>query len=133
MKKTYLALVREEDGGYTVSFPDIPGCYTEADSVSELLSNATEALSGHIKCMVDDGDNIPEPSSLKSVKVLAKKEKDVAIVFPVDIYMPRKTERINITTTGDKLEAIDNYAKKHRISRSELIVNAALEFIHQHA
>ena len=87
MKKTYLALVREEDGGYTVSFPDIPGCYTEADSVSELLSNATEALSGHIKCMVDDGDNIPEPSSLKSVKVLAKKEKDVAIVFPVDIYM----------------------------------------------
>lgn len=35
-KMTYLAIFHPEaDGGYSVDFPDLPGCVTEGDTLSE--------------------------------------------------------------------------------------------------
>jgi predicted RNase H-like HicB family nuclease len=42
----YIALLHEDDEGYfTVSFPDIPGLITAGDSFEEAIEEATEALS----------------------------------------------------------------------------------------
>lgn len=52
-----------EKGGFTVSFPDLPGCLTEGDNLEEALSMAQEALALHLYGMERDGDVIPSPSS----------------------------------------------------------------------
>ncbi|MEW9702808.1 type II toxin-antitoxin system HicB family antitoxin [Paenibacillus sp. SI8] len=61
----YPALFESEEGvvGYTVSFPDLPGCHSEGDSLEEALSMAKEALGLHLYGMEEDKDEIPTPSS----------------------------------------------------------------------
>ena len=40
------AIVHEEDGGYWVEVPAIPGCATQGDTMDELLANLREAIEG---------------------------------------------------------------------------------------
>ena len=43
--KIFLALVhKDEDSAYGVSFPDIPGCFSAADTLADVVANAAEAL-----------------------------------------------------------------------------------------
>ncbi len=34
----------EETGGYVVSYPFLPGCYTQGDTIDEALENIKEAI-----------------------------------------------------------------------------------------
>jgi len=66
----YPALFEENDGdGYTVTFPDLPGCITEGDAEEEAVTNATEALGLHLWGMERDHDEIPAPSSLHDIVI----------------------------------------------------------------
>ena len=58
------ALFESEEGvsGYTVTFPDLPGCITEGDTIEEALMMAREALALHLYGMEEDGDEIPHAS-----------------------------------------------------------------------
>jgi predicted RNase H-like HicB family nuclease len=65
---TYIALLRKEtDSDFGVNFPDFPGCVTAGKSLDEARRMAVEALDLHIRGMVEDGDPIPEPSTLDAV------------------------------------------------------------------
>ena len=59
---TYYCKLEEdhEAGGYTVSFPDVPGVITEGDTLDEALFNAWEALNGVLESLVSRGENLPE-------------------------------------------------------------------------
>ena len=47
MKVEYSAVfTREENGLYSVEFPNLPGCVTDGESRADAVSNAQEALSG---------------------------------------------------------------------------------------
>ena len=37
-------LIKEKDGDYSVSFPDLDGCFTQGDTLEEALANAKEAM-----------------------------------------------------------------------------------------
>ncbi len=70
-KDTYIypaVFYYEEGERIGVLFPDFPGCGTSGRNDEEALKNAKEALSGHILCMEEDNDPIPEPTPLKQVK-----------------------------------------------------------------
>jgi antitoxin HicB len=41
----YQAKLHKEKDGYWVEFPDLPGCFTQGESLGETLKNAQEALS----------------------------------------------------------------------------------------
>lgn len=60
-----------EEGGYTVTFPDLPGCITEGDTIEEALHMAKDALGGHLYLMEEDKDNIPQSSKPDSVQLEA--------------------------------------------------------------
>ena len=60
MELVYGALFEEcEEGGYSVSFPDLPGCFTEGDTLSEAISMAKEAACGWIFGEIERGKEIP--------------------------------------------------------------------------
>ena len=66
MKNTYRypALFEScEEGGYCITFPDLPGIITEGDDLEDAVSSAKEALSLHLLGMERDGDEIPEPTT----------------------------------------------------------------------
>ena len=61
----YIAYLHKENSSdYGVSFPDFPGCVTAGKTLHEAYEMAAEALALHIQGMVEDGDVIPEPSTL---------------------------------------------------------------------
>lgn len=41
---TIKAIVHEEGGGYWAKVPSMPGCYTQADTMEELVANLQEAI-----------------------------------------------------------------------------------------
>jgi predicted RNase H-like HicB family nuclease len=47
-------------GGFNVSFPDFPGCYTFGASFEEATKMAEEALSLWIEHLQDHGEKLPE-------------------------------------------------------------------------
>ncbi len=61
----YPAIIEgDADIGYSVFFPDIPGCTSGGDSFQRAALNAEEALAGHLALMVDAGERVPVPSRL---------------------------------------------------------------------
>ncbi|HON14777.1 MAG TPA: type II toxin-antitoxin system HicB family antitoxin [Treponema sp.] len=63
--KTYLypAYFRRVDsGGYSVDFPDLPGCISAGDNLEEALTMAREALSLHLYGLLEEGVSIPTAS-----------------------------------------------------------------------
>ncbi|MEX1195882.1 MAG: toxin-antitoxin system HicB family antitoxin [Dehalococcoidia bacterium] len=52
----------DPDGGYVVTFPDLPGCMTQVESAEEIGQAAEEARRLWIMTECDDGADIPLPS-----------------------------------------------------------------------
>ena len=50
------------EGGYTVSFPDLPGCLTSGDDISSALKYANEAKREWLRAALDEGIEIHEPN-----------------------------------------------------------------------
>lgn len=50
------------EGGYVVGFPDLPGCLTCADTLSEALELAVDAKREWLFASMEDGYPIPEPA-----------------------------------------------------------------------
>ena len=65
----YIALVhKDKDTSYGVSFPDVPGCISAGDTFEEAIANAAEALAGHFAMLRADGDRIPRPRSIETLR-----------------------------------------------------------------
>lgn len=58
-----------EEGGYTVRFPDLEGCFTEGDSIPEALYMAEDVLALILYGYETDGREIPAPSSLSDINL----------------------------------------------------------------
>jgi len=56
----YTVLVEQnEDGGYTVTVPSLPGCVSEGATWEEALAEIEEAISGYIEVARKLGKPIP--------------------------------------------------------------------------
>jgi predicted RNase H-like HicB family nuclease len=120
---TYIALLRKEnDSDFGVDFPDFPGCVTAGETLEQAHNRASEALKFHIKGMLEDGERIPEPTSLDTI--MADPSNVGAVPFLVTVS-DTKTKRVNITLPESDLETIDAYARRHKMSRSAFLLEAA--------
>lgn len=59
----------EEDGTYSIDFPDLEGCYTCGDSIEDGLEMAEDALALVLYGYEKDGREIPAPSAPSSLKL----------------------------------------------------------------
>ena len=55
------------DGGFSVYFPDLPGCVSYGDTLSEAQRNARDALGLHLYGLEKDGEPIPAPSAAPEI------------------------------------------------------------------
>ena len=121
----YIAyLHKDRDSDYGVSFPDFPGCVTAGKNLDEASRMAAEALAFHIQGMIEDGDEVPEPSKLDHIAEDAAKHG--AIAFMVSVDAPDATVRVNITARESQIQKIDALAESAGMTRSGYMVRAAL-------
>lgn len=65
MNRTYkINLKKEEEGGYTVFVPSLPGCITYGETVDEAIDMAKEAIELYIEELQDRGDYVPDDSNV---------------------------------------------------------------------
>jgi len=66
MAKKYYKIIfaPQEEGGYTVTAPSLPGCVSEGDTYDEALSNIKEAIALYLESLQADGLPIPEENHL---------------------------------------------------------------------
>lgn len=62
-KYCYAAVMTpEEEGRYSVNFPDLPSCYTCGDNLSDALYMAQDVLNMTLRDLEDEHAAIPEPT-----------------------------------------------------------------------
>ncbi len=121
----YIGLIHKEEGSdYGVSFPDLPGCITAGATLDEARAMAEEALALHLDGFSEDGEPIPEPSSLADVMIDPENRGGVAILVAAPAR-GRKSVRVNVTFPEEELEALDRYAADHGLTRSGFLLRAA--------
>lgn len=59
--------LNEDDGTYTITYPDLPGCISEGKSLENALYMAQDALNTWLGYALDEKETIPLASSLESV------------------------------------------------------------------
>lgn len=54
-----------DEGGFVVSFPDLPGCLSVGDTVEEAYKNAVEAKQAWLEAAIEEGVTISEPDNIE--------------------------------------------------------------------
>lgn len=126
MKYFYAVMRQESDSAFGVSFPDLPGCYSAADTIDKVLPNACEAL----ELWFDDQEEV-EPSRLD--QVMAKAAEDLAaggtLIAVPRIANDHRVARVNLSLERGTLAAIDKAAAERSLTRSAFLAQAALNEI----
>lgn len=73
MLKYTIILVPEEQGGYSVGVPALPGCYTQGETRKEAIAMAKEAIALYLESCKAHNEPIPQESRVESLIVEVKK------------------------------------------------------------
>ena len=125
LMRQYVALIHKEaESDYGVSFPDLPGVVTAGSNLDEARKMAAEALAFHLEGLAEDGEPVPEPSSLDDIMSVKENRDGVAVLIGApDTEV--KSVRINVTMPADVLDQIDRYAEREGFTRSGFLAQAA--------
>lgn len=123
MQHFYAIVHKDEDSAYGVEFPDLPGCFSAADDLDTIISNAREALS----LWFEDQEDVT-PRSLAEVRAAASEAlAEGAFVIAVPHIARRgKVVRANISMDQSVLDAIDEAARQRKQTRSAFLADAAV-------
>lgn len=117
----YWAAFHYSPEGISVRFPDLPGCFTDADTAEQAHIEAREALGGFLCVMEQDSDDIPNPSTLDGILKLL--EKDEAAI-DVQVYMPTirlamDSKAVKKTLTVPKW--LNDESERHNLNFSQIL------------
>lgn len=121
----YIGVVHQDgDSAFGVHFPDVPGCFSAADELDDLLANASEALALHL-----EGEVLPEARTLEAVREDADVARDLRegaflLAVPV-IRLSGRTTKANITMDAGLLAAVDSTARARGLTRSAFLADLA--------
>ncbi len=121
----YIALVhKNKTSSFGVQFPDVPGCFSAADDMDDLVANAMEALS-----LWGEDQGIPKARSidaLKKDKAIARELAEGAFLLAVPfVENDTRVVSANISLERGVLKAIDAEAKRRKLTRSAFLAQAA--------
>lgn len=126
MKLIYPAIFyTEKTGGYSVEVPDLPGCFTQGDSLADAIEMATDAASGWILTSLEDNEPIPNSSKVEDI-ILESEGFVSLIVLDINSYAEKygnKSVRKNLTIPA----WLNTAAEKQNINFSQILQDALVE------
>ena len=114
-----------KSGGYSVDFPDLPGCASAGDNLEQSLSMAREALSLHLLGMLEDGDEIPTASDPATLP-----PEEGAFVAPVEGRPDMVRDEIRNRSVKKTLtipHRLNEEAERHHVNFSQVLKDALRE------
>lgn len=126
-----VAIHKDPGSAYGVTVPALVGCHSAGDTIDEALSNAKEAIIGHIETMLE----LDMPVDIKEVRIedlVAHPDYAGAVwgLVSIDLaQLDNKLERVNVSIPRIVLRRIDKFAEARKETRSGLLIRAALNQI----
>ena len=113
------------ESGYTVSFPDLPGCITFGDNDADAILMAQDAACGWILGELEDGRTIPKASDPGKL-TLGDGEFLTMLVLDISSYAEKygtKSVRKNTTIPA----FLDTFGQAHQVNYSKLLTDALMQ------
>ncbi|MFV0414172.1 MAG: type II toxin-antitoxin system HicB family antitoxin [Oscillospiraceae bacterium] len=131
MKYVYPAcFYKEEDGRYSVSFPDL-GIATYGDNIADAMEMAADAVAGWVLESLEHGDKIPMPSALDEVKADEQPGGFVSLVYTdIDRHKANHEEK-PVKKTLTIPSWLNQAAEKKNINFSATLKEALIEKLAQ--
>jgi len=127
----YVALIDGERGAYGAVVPDLPGCTSAANTFKTLRLNIIEAVRLWIEHATTNGEEVPTARSPEELRrdpeVAAALGRGAALTLVPVLRDDGHPKKANISTTMGLLEAIDDAAEEHGLTRSNFLATAARE------
>jgi predicted RNase H-like HicB family nuclease len=124
MKLIYPACFYQDDetGGYAVEVPDLPGCVTGGNSLSDAISMGVDAASGWVLTELEDGKPIPRASAIQDIH-----PDDGGFVSLLSLDMDAYAEKYGNKAVRKNLTIpawLNTFAEKQNISFSKVLTDA---------
>ncbi len=122
-----VALIQEQHGLYSASFPDFPGCTAAANDPDAVIIKAAEVLSHEIARIITEGRELPQVRSLSRLAEDPVFRADsTGLMIALVPYMPGTREvRLKITLDESLVARIDRAAETVGETRSGYLADAA--------
>ena len=114
-----------EEGGFWVSFPDIPECLTEGDSMEEAYQMSMEALGLALTDRIRNHEQLPVPSSPGQIPMEDKESNLVIVQFDLAAYQRKHNSRA-VKKTLSIPEWLNEEAMSMGINFSQVLQEALL-------
>ena len=128
MKEKYIypCVVYEEDGIYYADFRDFNGCFTDGESLEELIINAKDVLEGTLFTLLKNNLEIPEPT-MKKIEL-----KGNEFLVYVDVWLTPIIDKIKNQTVKKTLTIpkwLNDEAEKRSVIFSSLLQTALKQYL----
>lgn len=118
----------EEDGGFSVSFPDLDGCFTCGESLEEAIDMAVDAAAGWLITANKLNEEIPNATDIKNVKI--EGSKDFASLISIDLVEYRKKNSKTVKKTLTIPQWLNDLAEENHVNFSGILQEALKEKLH---
>lgn len=129
MKYVYPAIFTpEEEGGYSVAFPDVQGCYTQGEDLAEAMFMAEDALALMLYELEDAGKPAPDATPLSEIRASGN---EVVTLVKADTMEYRKmfnSKAVKKTLTIPGW--LNEQAEKANVNFSKLLQDALMSELH---
>lgn len=115
----------EADGGYSVRFPQLDGCYTQGDSFEEARREAVDAMSLHLYGMEQDGESIPDAE-------LAVEAGSGEMVVPITAWMTPFRDQMENRAVKKTLTIpawLNDAAERRNVNYSQILQSALKDYL----
>lgn len=129
----YVALIDGKPGAYGVTVPDMPGCTAMGKTIDEAIQNASSAMQDWVEVSEESGVPAPAPRPAETIR----KDKEVREALKegaqlASIPLVRSTgkpAKANLSIDAGILAAIDDEARRRKITRSAFVELMAREIL----
>ena len=87
-------LSEEEGGGYSIVFPDLPGCRSDGATPEEAMANGRDALKAWVAVALEFKDELPKPFSAVSGRFVQR----VPRSLHVQLIAQARAEGVSLNT-----------------------------------
>ena len=131
MKKvSYPAIFEPSGNGYSVYFPDLPGCISYGESYEEAQKEASDALGLHLYGMEKDGEVIPVPSQKPEIDPETAPGYLVSLVTVFPDLVRNELDNRRIKTNVTLPTWLKDAAEQEGVNYSRLLESALMDYLH---
>lgn len=130
MKYNFPAIFHPEaEGGYSIFFPDIEGCYSQGETIQECCEMAEDALNLILWDMEEAHKPIPQPTNINDIQ--KESPNDIVTLVKADTLAYRKlydTKAIKRTLSLPRW--LDTLAHERGVNYSNVLQQALFKELH---